>query len=371
LYISSGILLGSCLIFAAIGPSLFDFSAAGDARYGQIGYDVNAIVKDRKSLLLSDSLRSFAFIALSAVMIWLYIKGKLKSIYVIAGIALFTIIDLFGVGKRYLNTKDFVAPRVMQNTYQPRTVDSYILKDSDPHFRVHDMTADPFNSSAASYFHKTIGGYHAAKLQRAEDLKNYHLLKGNINVFNMLNTKYFISNDQEGKPQSQPNMSALGNAWFVDDVIMLKTDLEELNGLTGFDPAKTALVKNEFASYFDGWTVQKEDNARIQLTEYKPNKLTYTTTGSGEKLAVFSEIWYGPNKGWQAYLDGQAVDHIRVNYALRAMKVPAGSHEIVFEFDPQTYKTGELISLIFSIVLIGFLGFMIFKQFKTRNAEEV
>jgi uncharacterized membrane protein YfhO len=116
--------------------------------------------------------------------------------------------------------------------------------------------------------------------------------------------------------------------------------------------------------------LSKSDNARIQLTEYKPNKLTYTSTGTGDKLAVFSEMWYGPNKGWQAYMDGEPVDHIRVNYALRALKVPAGSHEIVFEFDPQTYKTGETISLIFSLILLGFLGFIIFKEFKNWQSKK-
>lgn len=370
LYISAGILLGSCLFFAIIGPSLFDFSAANDARYGQMGYDVQAIIKDRKSLLVSDALRSFAFIALTASLIWFFVKGKLKSFYVIAGILVLTLVDLFGVGKRYLNSKDFVAPRVVNNTYQPRPVDQYILKDSDPHFRVHDMTQDPFNSSFASYFHKTIGGYNPAKLQRAQDLIDYHISQGNMNVFNMLNTKYFITTNDQGQPQQQPNMGALGNAWFVEDYIMLKTNLEELNGLKGFEPSKTALVNTEFEDYFEGWTISSSDNARIQLTEYKPNKLTYSTTGTGDKLAVFSEMWYGPNKGWQAYLDGEPVDHIRVNYALRAMKVPPGSHEIIFEFDPQTYKTGETISLIASLLLLAFLGVMVYKGFKNWKNEK-
>ncbi|GLR16213.1 YfhO family protein [Portibacter lacus] len=367
LYIAAGILLGSCVIFGLAGPALFDFSAPNDARYGQMGYDVNAIIKDRQSLLRSDSFRSFAFIALAAGLIWLYLKDKLKSVYVILGLSLFTIIDLFGIGKRYLNNDDFVSAREIQNKYQPRDVDIYIMKDTDPHFRVHDMTQDPFNSSFASYFHKTIGGYNPAKLQRAQDLIDYHISQGNMNVLNMLNTKYFITNNNEGKAVVQPNMQALGNAWFVEDIIMLKTNLEEINGLAGFDPNKTALVNSEFSNYFEGWTVSKSENARIQLTEYKPNKLTYTSTGTGDKLAVFSEMWYGPNKGWQAYLDGQPVDHIRVNYALRAMKVPAGSHTIVFEFDPQTYKLGTVISLISSLILVGLLGFMIFLYFKRKR----
>jgi len=149
---------------------------------------------------------------------------------------------------------------------------------------------------------------------------------------------------------------------------MLQTNLEELNGLSGFDPLKTALINTEFSHYMDGWQVSKSSSARIQLTEYAPNKLTYTTTGTGDKLAVFSEMWYGPNKGWQAYMDGEKVDHIRVNYALRALKVPAGSHTIVFEFDPKTYKTGELISLISSLLLFVFLGYMAFRSFKSKEA---
>ncbi|WP_235295759.1 YfhO family protein [Portibacter marinus] len=369
LYISTGILGGICLIMALIGPALFDFAGNNDARYGQMGYDVNALIKDRKALLRRDSIRSLAFILLAASLIWAYIKNKLRMPYVFAGLTLLTIIDLFGIGKRYVNSNDFVEPRAIENQYQPRDVDQYLLKDTDPHFRVHDMTKDPWSSSFASYFHKTIGGYSPAKLQRIEDLYNYHISKGNINVFNMLNTKYFITNDENGKPQVQPNMSALGNAWFVEDIIIVKTNLEEINGLNGVDPAKTALVHQEFQGYFSDWKVTRSDNARIQLTEYQPNKLTYTTTGTGDKLAVFSEMWYGPDKGWQAYLDGEPVDHIRVNYALRAMKVPPGSHTIVFEFDPQTYKTGEMISLISSMFLLGFLGFMIFRLFTGRNTE--
>jgi hypothetical protein len=232
------------------------------------------------------------------------------------------------------------------------------------------MTNDIDKSSFASYFHKTIGGYNPAKLQRIQDLIDYHISNGNMNVFNMLNTKYFITTNDQGQAQQQPNMGALGNAWFVEDIILLKTNLEELNGLSGFDPAKTALVNTEFSNYFEGWTVSKADNARIQLTEYKPSKLTYTTTGTGDKLAVFSEIWYGPNKGWQAYLDGEPVDHIRVNYALRGMRVPPGSHEIVFEFDPQSYKTGNMISLIASLILLGFLAFMIYTMVKKKSSAK-
>ncbi len=368
LYIAGGVLLATCLVFAVLGSSIFDFNGANDARYGQMGYDVDAIVKDRKSLLFKDSLRSFLFIALSAGLIWMYLKNKIGKIYVIIGLSILTLIDLWGVDKRYLNSDDFEDERAINQTYQPRNVDQAILKDTDIHYRVHDVSGDPFNSSFASYFHKTIGGYNPAKLQRAQDLIDYHFSKGNLSVFNMFNTKYFITSNQEGQLNFQVNINALGNAWFVDSVILLKTNLEEINGLSGFDPSSKALVNREFEKYFDGWNIEKPENARIQLTEYAPNKLTYTTTGNGNKFAVFSEMWYGPNKGWQAYLDGEPVEHIRVNYALRAMKVPAGSHEIIFKFDPQTYKTGELISLICSVILVLLLGlFIYFEKFRKKK----
>ncbi len=367
LYISAGALMATCLLFGILGSSFFDFNGVNDAAYGQRGFDINALVKDRKALLVKDCFRSFFLIALSAGLVWLYIKGKLKTGLVIAGIALLTIVDLWGVGRRYLSSEDFVTSRQLDSTFTPRDVDNAILKDSDIHYRVHDISTDPWNSSRASYWHKTIGGYHPAKLQRAQDLIDYHLGSGNLNVFNMLNTKYFITNDENGQVSFQPNMGALGNAWFVDDILMLKTNLEEINGLSGLDPASKALVHQEFASYFDGWTVENPDNARIQLTEYKPNKLTYTSTGTGNKLAVFSEMWYGPNKGWQAYLDGEPVDHIRVNYALRGLKVPTGSHTIVFEFDPKLYKQGELISLISSVLLLSLLGYMIFRAIRKKE----
>lgn len=369
LYIAAGVLAGSCLIFGVLGSALFDFAGANDAAYGQRGYDISAVVKDRKSLLMSDSFRSMFIILLSAGLIWLFIKNKIKAAYLYAGLALITIVDLWGVGKRYVSSGDFVEERVMKQSNTPRDVDQAILKDSDIHYRVHDVSTDPWNSAKASYFHKTIGGYHPAKLQRINDLIEKHLSQGNINVFNMLNTKYFITNNQEGKLAFQPNMSALGNVWFVDNILMLKTNREEINGLSGFDPATTALVHSDFQSYFDGWTVDNPDNGRINLIEYKPNKLTYTTTGTGNKLAVFSEMWYGPNLGWQAYLDGQPVDHIRVNYALRAMKVPPGSHEITFEFKPNSYKTGELISLICSGLLFLLLGYIIYKEFFKKSEK--
>lgn len=359
LLIAGGITGGLYLFFAVLGGSFFSFAGVNDAAYQQAGLDLNPVIQDRKAYMQADSFRSLLIVAATFGLLWFYLKDKLKANHVILGLLLITLFDLWSVGRRYLNTESFVeANRV--TTLQPNPADVQILQDKDPNFRVFDST-DPnvFQSSRVSYFHKSLGGYHAAKLQRYEDIKDRHLSQNNQAVYNMLNTKYVIVNGANNQPVAQQNPNALGNAWFIDNIRIVNTPNEEIDALTAFNPSNDAIVHKEFSNYVPSQTFQK--GGTIQLIDYRPNRLTYQSNSQAEQFAVFSEIWYGPNKGWQAYIDDNPVEHIRVNYLLRGMKVPAGQHKIEFVFDPKTYKTGSLVSQLSSLILllglIGFVGF--------------
>lgn len=367
LYIAAGVSAGIALIFAIVGPSLYDLALEADQQYLQAGFSQEAFISDRQSLMRGDAFRSLILVALSAGLIWAYQTQKIKPLILIGGIGVLVFFDMWSVGRRYLDEKDFTESSNAMSRFQPLPADELILKDSDPNFRVFDRSdpqANPFASSRASYFHKSVGGYHAAKLQRYQDLIDRHLSKGNIKVFNMLNTKYFIMTDPDGKPAVEPNVNALGNAWFVSNINIVPDADAEIEALEPFDAEEDAIVHQEFQDYVKGFSPQK--GGEIKLTEYRPNRLTYQSNAPSEQLAVFSEIWYGPGKGWQAYIDGQPAEHIRANYVLRAMRIPPGTHKVEFVFEPKSYQTGKLISTISSfIVLAGFLGMIGFYGYRS------
>jgi len=360
-YIAAGILGAICLIIAFGGSSIFDTAHSSDSSYAQRGFDIDALQKDRLSFMRSSALRSLAFILAAALALIGYLKSKLKLEYLLGILALLILMDLIPTGKRYLDNSNFVSKRAFTSTYTPRDVDNQILQDKDPHYRVMDYSISPFISSSSSYFHKTIGGNHAAKLQRINDVIERHIYNNNQSVFNMLNTKYFIA-PQGDQVIAQRNPAALGNAWFVNTLSRVNTANEEIDALGRIDPAGEAVLHNEFADYTSATTFNK--NGDIKLTSYAPDKISYQSNSSSDQFAVFSEIWYGPNKGWQAWLDGKKVEHVRVNYLLRGMSIPAGAHEIIFEFNPSSYKTGELISLISCLLFLLLAGFYLFKKYK-------
>ncbi len=349
--ISGGIVGGFCLLMALMGGSLFDFTAASDARYAQNPGVAEALQADRASLLQSDSFRSFGIVAIIAGLLFFFVKNKLSQVIMLAGLGLVTVFDLWTVGKRYMNDDSFVSKSTYQNNFKKRPADEQILKDPTLYYRVFDLTVGISSSAQPSFYHKSIGGYHAAKLQRFQDMIDYHISKGSQPVLNMLNTKYIIS--PEGV--AQQNNNALGNAWFVNNLKTVQNANEEIEALgTGFEPSNTAIVHKEFSDYISGLSPNKSGS--IELTSYKPNELVYQSNTSSEQFAVFSDVWYGPNKGWQAYVDDQPVDHIRTNYLLRGMKIPSGNHTIKFEFKPSTFATGEMISYLCSgLILLGFL----------------
>jgi hypothetical protein len=244
----------------------------------------------------------------------------------------------------------------MKNPFIPTQADNFILSDNDPNFRVFNQSVSTFNDASTSYFHKSIGGYHGAKLKRYQELIEYQISKGNMQVLNMLNTKYFITPD--GRPQLNPN--ALGNAWYIENVKIVENADEEILALSDFDPSITAIIdKRYITNIIDLEKTNKKSN--IMLEVYKPNYLRYNSNNEREEIAVFSEIFY--DKGWNAYIDGVKTDHFRVNYVLRALNIPKGIHKVEFKFEPKVYFVGENISLASSLVLFILLLVVLYNEF--------
>jgi hypothetical protein len=249
--------------------------------------------------------------------------------------------------------------KVQQDYFAPSAVDKLILQDTAMHYRVMNLD-NPFNDAVTSYHHKSIGGYHGAKLQRYQDLIDFHLSKMNMDVFNMLNAKYFIvPNRETGERQVQPNTKALGNAWFVQHVRFVPNPDAEIEALNSFNPSETAVVDTRFKDDITDSSFILEASANIELTSYAPDRLTYSSSNKHKGLAVFSEVFY--DKGWNTYIDGELTPHIRANYILRTLEIPAGNHHIEFKFEPKAFYVTNNISLYSSIVLILVL-ILIFAQ---------
>ncbi len=355
IYIATGITGGLALFFWLLGPSFFDFTGPNDAQLQQSGLDPASVIADRKKVMKRDALRSLLLVLGAAAALFFYLRDRIKAMPVFLIFIALSLIDLWQVGQRYLDKDDFVRKAEVENAYQLRPVDREILKDENLHYRVHDITINTYNSASTSYFHKTIGGYHAAKLQRYQDLIDGYLSQNDNDVLNMLNAKYFIFPGNDGTPQLQINNDALGNAWLVKNIRMVGSANEEFNALADINPKTTAIVHREFSDEVAG--LNPTGNGGIRLIDYQPNKLTYQSMSQGEELAVFSEIWYGPRKGWKATIDGQPADIIRVNYALRGIRIPPGNHEVVMEFAPKTYQVGRTISFASSsLIILATLG---------------
>lgn len=466
-----GIVGGVLLLMVAL-PTLFsDFEHQFDEQMRAGGYPdwlVDAIVSDRISLMRSDAFRSLGFILVAAGVMWLFILDKLKSQWAMVILAALVLIDLWAVDKRYLNEDDFVKPRNLDAMYTETQADQQILQDSDPNFRVYN-TVEPLDRGArTSYYHKNIGGYHGAKLKRYQELIDYQIGRGNLEVIDMLNTKYFIRQGGQGGLFAMPNPGVLGNAWFVQNYKLVANPDAELNNLsdmyevrsinndytyvngkaikvdtigvldelylstkgyedlpTGegerragyevdfsilnvpngivavlgssdsadividttkarsgivlpehvsfkliseFEAQNMAVIDKRFANDLTGFSLQFDSTANIQLTKYKPNELTYKSKTASEQLAVFSEVYY--DKGWKAYVDGKEQPYFRANYILRAMKIPAGEHEIVFKFEPRAYYMGNKLGLIFSVILLGFIAYAFYSEYKEMKPDE-
>ncbi len=323
----------------------------------------NGLIDDRTSLTRTDALRSLAFVCIGAVLLWAFIKRKISAQLTIILIALTTLIDMWTVDKRYLNNDKFVDEATINRSFQKREVDDLILRDTSPDYRVLDLTINTFADATASYFHKTVGGYHAAKLKRFQEVLDRQFNNAiNEDVLDMLNTKYVITADEKNQSQRIQNRStACGNAWFVSNILYVKNAEEEMAGINSFNPRKEAIVDERFKWLIDLKKAGTPDpNATIKLTDYHPDHLTYEYSCGKDMIAVFSEVWY--DKGWTAYVDKEEIPHFRADYILRAAQLPGGNHKLEFIFKPASYYTGENISLAASILLIGGLGFAGYKE---------
>jgi hypothetical protein len=367
---SVGIVGGLCLIFALLPGMFFDFTSGADARMNFPQWLKDSLTADRESLLRMDALRSLAFIVAAAAGLWFYQLGKLKSEILIVILGVLILVDLWGVDKRYLNDKDFEKKK-LEAAIAKTPIDEQILADKSLHYRVYNNTTDFDKDALTAYYHKSLGGYHGAKMRRYQELIEWQLGKMNMECYNMLNAKYFILQDSLGNKFVQQNVNTNGNAWFVNELKWVKDADEEINALSGFQSKQTAILDQRFEAGLKDFSPVFDSSASITLTAYQPNKLAYNTNTSSDQFAVFSEIYY--EEGWNAYIDGNLVPHVRADYLLRALKIPAGKHQIEFKFEPTVIETGEKIAYASSIALYGglilILGLVVFGKKKNQVTE--
>jgi hypothetical protein len=400
----SFVLTGGLSLLFAVAPSVFFPSYVSSMEMQglqQIPADQLApllanLTEVRQSLFTADAWRSFWIIVAGACVLLAFMRGKLKATPAVAILVVICVADLWTVDKRYLYDSQFVPRTAQEDSFRPTQTDELILQDSTPDYRVLNLASNTFNENNTSYWHKSVGGYHAAKLRRYQELIDAHItpemhalfsevqqaggdmesVNGQVfPVLNMLNTRYFIFPLQGGQTAPLPNPYALGNAWFVDEVKWVDNANEELEAMNDFDPARTAVVDKQFASVLGADIPQQESGAAIDstevaieftdapqgtghealdiddhdsewrgtvtLTHYEPNALTYEVESEQGGVVVFSEIYY---PGWQATIDGEKAEIARANYVLRAMEMPAGHHTLVMTFDPQTIHTTEHIA---------------------------
>ncbi|SFZ91708.1 membrane protein YfhO [Flaviramulus basaltis] len=357
---------GLALVFLMFKSSLFDFVSVNDGFYRQnYGPDfVDAIKQDRKSIFTQDTIRTLVLVLLSAGAIFMFLKDKLKEKWVIMAFCALILFDLVGVDRRYVNNDDFVSGLAMNKPFQANEVDKGILKDTS-HFRVYDLVSGP---SKPSYYHNSLNGYNAAELRRYSEVFDFYIRQNNINVLNMLNTKYIIAQDKEGNTFPYKNEEANGNAWFVESLQKVESANEEIKLLDSLDNKHKAiysvhplLKQKKYANQF-----KVDSLASINLLEVKPNHLKYQSNNTNDGFAVFSEVYY-PD-GWKTFIDGKETTHIRVDYILRGMEIPSGKHTIEFKFDPDVVKTGSSIALASSVLLGLLLLGGLFYEFKKNKS---
>ena len=371
LLMAAGISGGIAALVALLGPALFSLEGLNDANLGQQGFDLGIIEEDRANLMRSSAWRSILFVLAATGLLWLQLKGRVKPAVFAAALVGLVVADQWTFDRDQLGSDDFVSEREFNAAFAPTPADEFILKDTDLHYRVYNTTAGLTSDSYTSYFHKSIGGYHGAKLARYQDLIERQLSQGNIAAFSMLNTKWVIMQDQQsGVMQAQPNMSACGNAWFPAEIRQVANADEAMAALSGFDPMQTAIVEQGVDAERLMNSQAPDSTARITLTTYDPKVMTYAVEGlTSNSTAVFSEVFYEvPGQRWVATADGVEIPVARVNYVLRAAVIPAGTKEVEFRFEPETYTTGSMLDGGFSMLLLASLGFALWTEFKRRRS---
>jgi len=393
-----GITGGFALLFGVFPSLAGSFTGQSDS---QLPKEIAAsLALDRISLLRADAFRSLIFVLLAAATLWYGFTKKLKPIHATIILIVLVIFDMWNIDKRYLSSSDFVSKQEFTSVLNKRPVDEMILNDKTPDYRVLDLSVDPFNNAYTSYWHKTIGGYSPAKLQRYQDLIEHDIMpeiqavakeldsaktitEANAAityhpVLSMLNTRYIILN---AKTPPLVNSYALGNCWFVNNVVPARDANDEMGKLQSIDPHKTAVVSKDFLEkdvQLKQFSAASKDTAAdfssIALTSYAPNKLIYHYTAKSPKVALFSEVYYNP--GWTATLKNQSgekeLNIFRANWILRGLVLPAGEGDITFFFEPKSFTKGELYSEIASGILILLLiGGIVYSVIKRRKLQPV
>jgi len=350
---AAGITGGLCLLALAFGSTEGQY----DANLQQDPGLLSLLQEDRADMLRSDVFRSLAFIAAAAGLLWLYLQGSMKAGLAVVLLTLVSLADNWLIANRTISAQKYENKRAATAAPQPAEYDLQIKQDPDEHYRVLDMSRGGITGNAiTSYFHKSLSGYHAAKLQRFQEVVDTFLnpsLGQSLHIVGMLNGKYLIS--QQG--EVMPNPQACGNAWFVPKFTILPDADAELHALRTLDPKAEAIVSEAYAEPLRGLEIQFDSTAKIRLSKYHPSKMEYEYSAATEQLAVFSEMYYPPSKGWKCYLNGEpAPDFTKADYLLRAMRLPAGKNmKLEMRFEPRSYAVGENISRFASGLIILFL----------------
>ena len=379
--ISFGLTGGLALLFAVL-PKVFFPSYVSTMEMNALqGIPADQLVpllanleEVRMSLFTSDAWRSFFIVLLGAGLVWAYGMGKLKQHVLIGALAVLCLVDMWSVNKRYLYDEQFVEEQVQTQGFRQTETDKMILEDEALDYRVLNLASNTFNENNTAYWHKSVGGYHAAKLRRYQEMIEEHIsgemqglyqavadAGGDMEqldpsafpVLNMLNTRYFIFPLQGGQTVPLANPFALGNAWFVDEVDYVNNANEEIEAIHGLNPTEKAIVDKKFESVIQ--SLPSDSTATIELVAYEPNYLKYEVSSDKGGTVVFSEIYY---PGWKSTIDGQEVAHGRANYILRAMNVPAGQHVVEFRFDPTSLHVTENIAFV-ALGLLALLAIVV------------
>ena len=356
----------------------FDFLSTGDNTvlkqvrgmnqpqvYEQVKIFFDALVSDRKSLMMGDIFRSLIFILIAAGVLFLLMRNTLKAIWAIVLLIVFSFADVITIDSKYLNSDNYKDKEESTASFVKTATDEQILKDTS-FYRVFNVGGDAFSENYTSYYYNSIGGYHPAKIRLYQDIIERQIAHSNITVLNMLNTKYFIQKDAQGQTQKfQKNDGALGNCWFVKTISFVKNADQEMAALDHFNPKDTAFVQESFRQSIP-FMPTPDSSASIRLVKNDNDVVTYSYSAPSNQFAVFSEVYY--KSGWKAFVDGKEVPIVKTDYVLRGLSLPSGQHEVIFRFEPESYMKGKSITTIFSIILVLLLVAGIFMEWRYRNS---
>ncbi len=367
-------IVGGILILLYFGSGMFDFTCENDKMYAQqYGPEFMKVLKeDRENMYLSTIYRSLGFLAVAFGILFFYSKKTFSQFTTVVLVGIVMVLDLFIVAKNYVKADDFVSKSQIERPFgEPTEADAIILEDTT-HFRVFDVDGN-MNSARTSFYHQSIGGYHAAKPKKMQELFDYQIAKNNIEVLNMLNAKYILKTNEEGNPQSLENPNANGSAWFVSkvkDVMTADEEMKALDKLRTKEEAVISFASNNAMSIKSMGRISKDSTSTIELISYKPNHLKYTSNNANNGFGVFSEMYY--EKGWKATIDGKDAEILNVNYVLRGLEIPSGKHTIEFKFEPEVVKTGSTIALISTLLMLISIGLGVFYWRKQhKNLAEI